>query len=195
MRGQFLTEIAAHPVADLCELNRLFSAWTEQIYHRRAHRETGQAPIDRFAAPGVPAVPGPALLREAFLWSETRTVTKTATVSLAGNRYETDPLLAGRKVELIFDPFDLATVEVRYHGQSFGPATPHTVGAHVHPKAASRDDDSDQPPAASGIDYLALVAAEHREATRAAINFADLTNPHPDHRDDHDDHDDQEDPR
>jgi hypothetical protein len=30
------------------------------------------------------------------------------------------------------------------------------------------------PPVHSGIDYLALVAAEHAQATRRSINFADI---------------------
>ena len=39
-------------------------------------------------------------------------MTKTATVSLHGNSYEVDPALVGRKVELVFDPFDLTRIEV-----------------------------------------------------------------------------------
>jgi putative transposase len=175
VRGQFLVEIDARGVAGLDELNVLFTAWVEQVYHRRVHRETKQTPIARFTAGGVPDVPSPQLLREAFLWSVTRTVTKTATVSLAGNRYQTDPALAGREVELVFDPLDLTDVEVRFNGQSMGTAAPHEVRTHTHPNAAGRDD-PDDPPADTRIDYLALVQAEHREATRRSINFADLPN-------------------
>jgi putative transposase len=174
VRGQFLVEVATRGVADLDELNRLFVAWVEQVYHRRTHRETGQTPLARFTAAGPPALPSPDLLREAFLWSATRTVTKTATVSLAGNRYETDPVLVGRRVELIFDPFDLTAVEIRYNQQSFGTATVHDIRTHVHPTAAGHRDTGDDMPAPSGIDYLELVAAEHRDATRRSINFADL---------------------
>ena len=47
VRIQFLVEIEARPPADLAELNRLFSAWVETVYHRRVHTETGEAPIDR----------------------------------------------------------------------------------------------------------------------------------------------------
>lgn len=179
VRRQFLVEIDHRGVADLDELNALFTAWIEQVYHRRPHRETDQTPMARFTAAGVPDVPDAELLREAFLWSETRTVTKTATVSLAGNRYETDPALIGRKVELIFDPFDLVTVEIRWNGQSFGNAAVVDYGTHVHPKAAGHLTTGDDMPANTGIDYLALVEREHRDATRAAINFADLTDPTP----------------
>src|SRR5450631_3729275 len=66
-------------------LNELFAAWVETVYNQRVHSETGQAPLSRFLAPGPPVLPTPAVLHEAFLWSERRTVTKTATVSLHGN--------------------------------------------------------------------------------------------------------------
>lgn len=178
VRGQFLVEVKTRGVADLDELNRLFVAWVEHVYHRRVHSETGQAPLERFMAAGIPDVPTPALLREAFLWSATRTVTKTATISLAGNRYETDPALVGRKVACVFDPFDLTAVEIRYHGHSFGLAAPHHIGDRVHPKAAGRGETAEhqaQTPPPVGIDYLALVEAEHRAANRVSINYADLS--------------------
>jgi putative transposase len=111
VRDRFLVEI--DDGVELAELNRLFSAWLEVVYHRRTHTETGMSPLERFDAAGAPQLPTPALLREAFLWGQERTVTKTATVSLHGNRYEVDAALAGRKVELIFDPFDLTRIEVR----------------------------------------------------------------------------------
>ena len=89
-------------------------------------------PADRWSV--LPPLPSPAQLREAFLWSEWRTVAKTATVGLHGNTYEVDTALVGRKVELVFDPFDLA-IEVRWHGRSMGNAVPHRIGRHVHAKA------------------------------------------------------------
>ncbi len=181
VRAQFLVEVAAGPpMTDLDRLNGLFTAWVEQVYHQRVHRETGQTPLARFAAAGVPDVPDPELLAEAFLWAETRTVTKTATVSLHGNRYQTDAALTGRPVELVFDPFDLTEVEVRWNGQSFGTAPPAHIGTHVHPQAAAHLATPDDMPASPGIDYLALVAGEHARATRRTINFAGLPADEPD---------------
>ena len=129
VRDQFLVEISAHPddpssagtvVASLAELNTLFTAWVEQVYHQRIHSETRMPPLARFLAAGPP-VPTPAgLLGEAFRWGEWRTVTKTATVSLQGNLYEVDTALAGSKVELVFDPFDLTDIDVRHHGRPAG---------------------------------------------------------------------------
>ena len=74
------------------------------------------------------------------MWSEWRTVTKTATVGLHGNTYEVDAALVGRKVELVFDPFDLTRIEVRWHGRAMGAAVPHRIGRHVHAKARPDDD-------------------------------------------------------
>jgi putative transposase len=114
VRGQFLVEIApadtttsaGTAVASVDELNTLFAAWVETVYHRRVHDETGQSPLARwethFAEGSGPGLPSPALLREAFLWAEFRTVSKTATVSLHANTYAVDAALVGRKVELNF---------------------------------------------------------------------------------------------
>jgi putative transposase len=100
VRDQFLVEIATgadgvgSPVDTLAELNSLFTAWVEQVYHQRVHSETGQSPLARFLAAGPPVPTPAALLAEAFRWGEWRTVTKTATVSLHGNLYEVDPKAA-----------------------------------------------------------------------------------------------------
>jgi len=86
VREQFLVELATPGsdtlVPDLLSLNRLFTAWTETVYHRTVHSETGQTPLQRWHAADPPTIPTAAALREAFLWEATRTVTKTATVSL-----------------------------------------------------------------------------------------------------------------
>jgi putative transposase len=179
VRDQFLVEVTGdgqpgrHHVADLPTLNRLFAAWAEQVYHQQVHSETGQPPMRRWTAGGPFALPTPAQLAEAFLWEEHRTVTKTALVSLHGNTYQVDPALVGRRVELVFDPFDLTTVEIRLGGAPKGLAIPHRIGRHAHPKARP---ETPPPPAAppSGIDYLRLVEATHQQHLATQINYAAL---------------------
>ncbi|WP_230865329.1 DDE-type integrase/transposase/recombinase [Mycobacterium canetti] len=181
VREQFLIEVtdtasedlAAAGVDDataLLELNRLFVAWVETEYHRRVHTETGHTPLARWEAGWdrlgrIPAIPTAADLTEALLWSEYRTVTKTATVSLHANTYQVDPALVGRRVELVFSPFDLETVQVRYRDKSFGKAVPHTITRHAHPKARPETPEPELPPQ-TGIDYLGLTAAAHHEQLR-----------------------------
>ena len=169
VRDQFLVEVEARGVGGLVELNRLFAAWVETVYHRRVHSETGVAPLERFGAGGPSALPTPAQLHEAFLWSERRMVTKTATVSLHGNTFEVDAALVGRRVELVFDPFDLATVEVRFEGRSMGAAVAHVIGRHTHPMVKA---DTAPPPAATGIDYLGLIEARHGAELAARIDYS-----------------------
>src|SRR6266567_4656405 len=97
IRERFLLEAEAAGIASLDELNDRFAAWTEQVLNCRVHAETGQSPIARFLAGGPGRAADPVLMAEAFRWSAIRVVAKTATVSLAGNRYQVDPSLVGRR--------------------------------------------------------------------------------------------------
>jgi putative transposase len=166
VREEFLVEIGdGSGVASLAELNRLFTAWCERVYHARPHSETGQPPMERWLAGAPFPVPDPAQLREAFLWSEHRIVRKDATLSLFGVFYQVSDLsLAGRKAECVFDPFDMSVLEVRWNGRPHGTAVPQEEGRHSHPKA--RPEQPGVPPAPTGIDYLGLIRAEHEEAAR-----------------------------
>lgn len=166
VREEFLVEIGdGSGVASLAELNRLFTAWCERVYHARPHSETGQPPMERWLAGAPFPVPDPAQLREAFLWSEHRIVRKDATLSLFGVFYQVSDLsLAGRKAECVFDPFDMSVLEVRWNGRPHGTAVPQEAGRHSHPKA--RPEQPGVPPAPTGIDYLGLIRAEHEEAAR-----------------------------
>ncbi len=177
VRDQFLIELSgdAMPV-DLVELNRLFAAWVEGVYHRCVHSETGQAPFDRFD-PTVVVLPTAGQLHEAFLWSETRVVTKVATVSLHGNDYEVDGALVGQRVELVFDPFDLTHIEVRLRDRPMGLAVVQRISRHAHP--AARPDPAIEAAITTGIDYLRLVATQRDAdlAAAAGISFQQLALP------------------
>jgi putative transposase len=179
VRDQFLVEIDPVAVGDLTRLNHLFAAWVETVYHHSVHSETGATPLERLAAAPAPAVPDPDLVREAFLWSETRTVTKTATVSLFSNTYEVDAALVGRKVELIFDPFDLARIEVRWNNRPMGTAVPVRIGRHAHP--AARPENPAPPPPATGIDYLALIEDRRDRSDNTRISYSGIGPAHPPH--------------
>jgi putative transposase len=174
VREQFLVELEARGGAkDLIELDELFAAWLEGVYHRTVHSETGQTPLERRMAGRQLRRPSPAELREAFLWSEARLVTKTRSVSLHGNHYEVDPALIGVRVQLLFDPFDLTDIEVRYRERPMGRAVPRHIGRHVHPAARP---EAAPPPKPSGIDFLGLVAGRvsAEERSHNGIAYAKL---------------------
>jgi len=186
VRDQFLVEVTDSTAADLAaagldhaaalaELNRSFIAWAENEYHRRVHSETGQTPLDRWEQGwtrlgSAPVVAAAADLSEAFRWSEYRTVTKTATVSLHSNTYEINSALVGRKVELVFDPFRMDDIEVRYQGKSYGKALPFTITRHAHPKARP-ETSAPEPAPKTGIDYLALTGQAHEQRLGVKIGF------------------------
>ena len=82
-------------------------------------------------------------------------------------------MLVGRKVELVFDPFDLTRIEVRWRGRPMGIAAPHVIGRHVHAKA--RPDDTTPPePVRTGIDYLHLVEQHHTAELADRVQYSQL---------------------
>jgi putative transposase len=173
IREAFLAEATHRGIESLDDLNDLFAAWAEQVANRRVHAGTGQAPIGRFEAGGPPRQADRGLLAEAFRWSVTRKVTRTASVPLEGNAYAVDPALTGRRVELRYDPEDLTRLDVFLDGRPAGQAVPFVTRRHVHravPQAARPDPDP------TGIDYLGLVAAARDEAagTGAKIDYTAL---------------------
>src|SRR6266700_1615394 len=144
-----LTEERAARIPDLAELNKLFTAWVETVYHVRVHSETGHAPLARWEAGGPFPLPAQA-----------------------------DPALARRRVELVFDPFDLTVLFVRRDGKDAGTATPHHLTRHSHPKARPEDPGSgDAAPRATGVDYIALLGEQHDRERAQPVNYHALTGP------------------
>src|SRR5205814_5714415 len=96
-----------------------------------------------------------------------------------------------RKVELIFNPFDLCDIEVRFERRPMGKATPVRIGRHTHPRARP---EAAPPPVPTGIDYLSLIAARrHHELAGRPIDYAALaSNSSASHHDDRDNDDDDE---
>lgn len=182
VRSQFLSEVEAAKIATLEELNSSFQAWVEIVYHRWLHSETDQTPLERFQQ-SIATTPvrqaDPVQLRQAFLWREKRKVTRRATLSLQGNRYGVDSHLAGRLVELRFDPFDLAEVEVWENGYFLG-------NGQVQKLERDRHLSLDRIPPPRGeaqqphVDFLAALRAEHQaelERELGSINFVHVLRP------------------
>jgi putative transposase len=172
IREAFLAEACHQGIVSLEELDDLFDAWAEHVANRRVHRETKEAPIERFCAPGPRRQVDPDRLREAFRWSVARKVTRTATVPLEGNAYGVDPRLVGRRVELRYDPEDLTRIDVYLEGKSAGVAVPFVIGRHTHRQVPQA---SHPLPEATGIDYLGLVQTAHEEAAgTTSIDYSQL---------------------
>ncbi len=171
IRERFLLEAEAVGIDSLEALNDRFRAWSEQWLNTRTHSETGQAPIARFLAQGPPRAVDPALLTEAFRWSALRRVSRTAAVSLLGNRYQVDPALVGRRVELRYDPEDLSRLTVYLEGQAAGGAVPYVLQRHTHPAVPQAARPAPQP---TGVDYLGLVLTAHEDQVVGSIAYRQL---------------------
>ena len=154
------------------QLNDRFMAWAEQVCNLREHAETGEVPLMRFLIGGPTREVEPSLLRDAFRTAVLRWVSRTASVSLAGQRYAVDPALVDRRVELRFDPNDLSRLDVYWEGRPFGAAVPFVIGRHVQRQVPPSTPPSAPP--ATGVDYLGLVLAAHEEQTLGKIAFRDL---------------------
>ena len=77
-------------------------------------------------------------------------MTKVATISLR-QHFEVDAALVGSRVEVIFDPFAMQAVEVRFRGRPMGQGFPVIIGRHSHPQARA---EAAPAPAPTGIDYV-----------------------------------------
>ena len=172
IRERFLLEAEAQGITRFRELNDRFLAWAEQVCNTREHAETGQVPVLRFLSQGMPRGVEPSLLRDAFRAAILRRVSRTASVSLAGQQYAVDPALVDRRVELRFDPDDLTHLDVYWKGRPFGGAAPYVIGRHVHRQIPPASPPSPLPP--TGVDYLGLVLTAHEEQTLGEIAFRDL---------------------
>jgi putative transposase len=97
--------------------------------------------------------------------------------------------LAGRRVELRYQPEDLSEIAVYLEGRPCGVAIPFVIGRHVAkavPQAARPE------PADTGVDYLGLVAAAHDAEVVGSISFAQIPPVADDNDADHDRSDDDD---
>ncbi len=167
VRERFLLEAEQVGIATFDDLNDRFLAWTERYLNLRRHTETGESPLERFQK-GSHRRADPELLRQAFLWSARRRVSRTATVSFQGNQYQLDPALVGRLVELRYRPEELSQLEVWFEDHHFGLAAPLVVERHVHPQLPPPSRLAPEP---TGVDYLGQVLADHEAQETGSISF------------------------
>ncbi|MBN1814496.1 MAG: DDE-type integrase/transposase/recombinase [Anaerolineae bacterium] len=167
VQSAFIPELTLSvSVNSLDDLNQALLAWIEVVYHRKVHSETGQTPLDRYHTDDAPAVRpvDPLTLRNAFLFRAARRVDKTAHVAFQGNRYTVPGYLSGQTIELRYDPFDLANLEVWLNNQSLAQAQPTHLKSTVEPGLTP--DPTPPAPPSTGLDYLALLRQEHLRLLR-----------------------------
>ena len=125
----FIAEVALQNPQTIDELNHFLTIWVEEGYNHRPHSAlNGKTPAERFQQDERRIrFASPEECREAFLWEESRRVDKAGCIKLSGTFYEVGVKLIGKTVDIRFDPFDLALVEVWHNGKKKGTASPLVI--------------------------------------------------------------------
>ncbi len=127
----FLREAKIHKIKNLEELNRYWTIYLEEYYHRNAHdgiREYYESLGGSVPREGITPLMewnrdtralvflDTATVAEAFLHHEQRLVDKGACISFQGRKYETKSSLIGFRVEIAYDPSAPEVITVHYPG-------------------------------------------------------------------------------
>lgn len=167
IRNAFLAELKASRIKTLDGLNEAFCAFADYEYNKRNHGETGQTPWARWHE-NIEKIRyvDEETLRNAFLWREQRTPDKTGVFSLFGTRYQVEPKLARRRVEVRYDPEEMSQVEVWHNGRFVQRVSPFAPSANRRPKPTTEPTPTpteESPPAT--VDWLThLVQRRRKEA-------------------------------
>lgn len=161
IRSAFLDELAASNITTLDELNEAFVAWYEQDYNVEIHGTTGESPKARWEA-GIESIRfvDEEKLRQAFLWTETRTSDKAGVFSLFGVKYQAGAGLGKKQLQIRYDPDALHEVEVWRNGEFVERVKPFSVSAHRRPKA---DTPPPPPKREPVVDYLRHLTDERKK--------------------------------
>jgi len=169
LKNQFESEVHCREATPtLEELNVWLAAWLSERYHRTPHSETKESPEARFRSIPVDRPAPPIEILDEYLREcETRTVhRKWSTVEVEGVRFRVHPSLRGRRVQVLFDPHDLAYVLVAFQHRPVERAYPQPVNEEAPPVEAK--------PVLKGppTDYLGRMKADYEVRMRQEL--ADL---------------------
>ena len=131
----FLDEIALKGCKALNDFNNYFDVWVQECYHTRVHGSLkGVTPEIAYKSSNSPLrfVP-PETVASAFMRVERRKVDKSGCISFGGKKYEADALLAGRTIDVAYDPNDIQTLTAEYDGKSWR-ITELQIGEHTGPR-------------------------------------------------------------
>lgn len=186
----FLEEVKLKNVKTLEELNSYWKVWVEEYYHNKPH----DGIREYYESMGVPVPEGgitPAqewnrdsralkfldsrVVAEAFLHHEPREIDKSGCLSFDGKKYDVSVSLAGRTVEIAYDPMAPETITVTCEGTEPITARPLAIPefcdkSPVRPSCMQED----IPETSRFLDGLKKKAEANREHRMSAISFADF---------------------
>ena len=124
LREQFLANLDPKILLSLEELNERLWHWIDTLYHRTAHSALQTTPLLRWQRDieQVRQLPPATDLRRLFFHRVDRLVRRDSTFLLQNRFFEAPSHLAGKRIEVRFDPLDLTPLEIYWEGQSQGVA-------------------------------------------------------------------------
>jgi len=160
VREQFLASIDHQAVRTLADLNARFLVWLESEYHREQHGALETTPLQRWQRDieHVRQLPPSTDLRRLFFYRVDRLVRRDSTFLIQGRFYEAPPHLAGRRVEVRFDPLDPIEMDIYFEGQFVSTARP--VDTVVNSQLPPAPKPQAERATASGINYVELLQAK-----------------------------------
>ena len=112
------------------------------------------------------------VVREAFLYHESRKVDKGGCISFQGRRYETKTQLIGRTVEIAYVRSSPEIITVTAHGMEPFQVRPLKIGEYCEPRSQMPREIQKEEPETSR--FLDVLEKQHKESARRcadAISF------------------------
>lgn len=172
----FLDEAALKNLKTLEDYNKYFNVWLTECYHTRAHGGlNGSTPETAYKTSNAPLrFVSPEIVASAFMRVERRKVDKSGCISFRSKKYEAGVLLAGRAVDVAYDPNDIQTLTVEHDGKSWR-VNELQIGEHTGPRPRLPKSMLPALPGTSRLlDEKAKQHAERQETVRRAIRYSGL---------------------
>jgi transposase InsO family protein len=124
VREQFLASLDTKALLSLDQLNERLWHWLETVYHLREHASLQTTPLLRWQRDieRVRQLPPATDMRRLFFHRADRLVRRDSTFLLRNRFFEAPPQLAGKRIEVRFDPLDLTQMEIYCDGKPEGTA-------------------------------------------------------------------------
>jgi putative transposase len=163
VREQFLASVDRQQVRTLEDLNSRFQVWLDSAYQRVNHSSLDTTPLQRWQRDieQIRQLPPSTDLARLFFYRLDRLVRRDSTILIYNRFFEVPPHLAGRRVEVRFDPLDLNRMEVYCDGQLAGAARPVDAVVNAQLPPVSRPAPAEAMP--TGINYVELLAKPKHE--------------------------------
>jgi putative transposase len=161
VREQFLANLDSKQTLTLDQLNDRLWAWVENSYHCSEHSALGTTPLLRWQrdVDQVRQLPPASDLRRLFFHRLDRLVRRDSTFLLQRCAYEAPPHLAGKTIEVRFDPFDRSQVEIWFQGKL--EAAARLVDPVINGQLPSAKPAVSPQPEPTGINFVELLQDKH----------------------------------